>query len=193
MYLQQIPRAHKDWVCTLAFIPGCPMLLSAYQGGVIKVWNMDNFGPVGEIKGQPHQRHLHQLQAHLHCLQVSLGLGAPQILQEVRVPCVDLSSLGLGGFALSGARSLEGEEGRGDLAAFWSLSAFLSPCCLSLSPARSLGYPHAGSPLPWRWASPAVLGEHFGSKTLKSTLFCLCSSRSCASDLAHPELPCRDL
>ncbi|XP_032305233.1 WD repeat-containing protein wdr-5.2-like [Coturnix japonica] len=49
--LQQIPRAHKDWVCALAFIPGRPMLLSAYRGGVIKVWNVDNFSPVGEIKG----------------------------------------------------------------------------------------------------------------------------------------------
>uniref|UniRef100_A0A8C2T460 Kinesin family member 21B n=1 Tax=Coturnix japonica TaxID=93934 RepID=A0A8C2T460_COTJA len=47
----QIPRAHKDWVCALAFIPGRPMLLSAYRGGVIKVWNVDNFSPVGEIKG----------------------------------------------------------------------------------------------------------------------------------------------
>uniref|UniRef100_A0A8C3L141 Kinesin family member 21B n=1 Tax=Chrysolophus pictus TaxID=9089 RepID=A0A8C3L141_CHRPC len=49
--LQQIPNAHKDWVCALAFIPGRPMVLSACRGGVIKVWNVDNFTPVGEIKG----------------------------------------------------------------------------------------------------------------------------------------------
>lgn len=50
-YLQQIPNAHKDWVCALAFIPGRPMVLSACRGGVIKVWNVDTFAPVGEIKG----------------------------------------------------------------------------------------------------------------------------------------------
>uniref|UniRef100_U3JJA5 Kinesin motor domain-containing protein n=1 Tax=Ficedula albicollis TaxID=59894 RepID=U3JJA5_FICAL len=48
---QQIPNAHKDWVCALAFIPGRPMVLSACRGGVIKVWNVDTFTPVGEIKG----------------------------------------------------------------------------------------------------------------------------------------------
>lgn len=50
-YLQQIPNAHKDWVCALAFIPGRPMVLSACRGGIIKVWNVDTFTPVGEIKG----------------------------------------------------------------------------------------------------------------------------------------------
>ncbi|XP_016043165.1 kinesin-like protein KIF21B isoform X6 [Erinaceus europaeus] len=49
--IQQIPNAHKDWVCALAFVPGRPMLLSACRAGVIKVWNVDNFTPLGEIKG----------------------------------------------------------------------------------------------------------------------------------------------
>uniref|UniRef100_A0A452IBP5 Kinesin motor domain-containing protein n=1 Tax=Gopherus agassizii TaxID=38772 RepID=A0A452IBP5_9SAUR len=49
--LQQIPNAHKDWVCALAFVPGRPMLLSACRGGMVKVWNVENFTPVGEIKG----------------------------------------------------------------------------------------------------------------------------------------------
>ncbi|XP_074207647.1 kinesin-like protein KIF21B isoform X3 [Camelus bactrianus] len=49
--VQQIPTAHKDWVCALAFVPGRPMLLSACRAGVIKVWNVDNFTPIGEIKG----------------------------------------------------------------------------------------------------------------------------------------------
>ncbi|NXL71488.1 KI21A protein, partial [Leptocoma aspasia] len=49
--IQQIPNAHKDWVCALAFIPSRPMVLSACRGGVIKVWNVDTFTPVGEIKG----------------------------------------------------------------------------------------------------------------------------------------------
>ncbi|XP_074173202.1 kinesin-like protein KIF21B isoform X1 [Rhinolophus sinicus] len=49
--IQQIPNAHKDWVCALAFVPSRPMLLSACRAGVIKVWNVDNFTPIGEIKG----------------------------------------------------------------------------------------------------------------------------------------------
>ncbi|KAM8816450.1 kinesin-like protein KIF21B isoform 3-T3 [Rhynchonycteris naso] len=49
--IQQIPNAHKDWVCALAFVPGRPMLLSACRAGIIKVWNVDNFTPIGEIKG----------------------------------------------------------------------------------------------------------------------------------------------
>uniref|UniRef100_A0A803SN10 Kinesin-like protein KIF21B n=1 Tax=Anolis carolinensis TaxID=28377 RepID=A0A803SN10_ANOCA len=49
--IQQIPNAHKDWVCALAFVPSRPMLLSACRGGIVKVWNVDNFTPVGDIKG----------------------------------------------------------------------------------------------------------------------------------------------
>ncbi|XP_051957385.1 kinesin-like protein KIF21B [Xyrauchen texanus] len=49
--IQQIPNAHKDWVCALAFVPGRPMLLSACRAGMLKVWNVDNFTPIGEIKG----------------------------------------------------------------------------------------------------------------------------------------------
>uniref|UniRef100_A0A3B3QU17 Kinesin family member 21B n=1 Tax=Paramormyrops kingsleyae TaxID=1676925 RepID=A0A3B3QU17_9TELE len=49
--IQQIPNAHKDWVCALAYVPGRPMLLSACRGGMMKVWNVDNFTPIGEIKG----------------------------------------------------------------------------------------------------------------------------------------------
>ncbi|XP_015198126.2 kinesin-like protein KIF21B isoform X1 [Lepisosteus oculatus] len=49
--IQQIPNAHKDWVCALAYVPGKPMLLSGCRGGMLKVWNVDNFTPIGEIKG----------------------------------------------------------------------------------------------------------------------------------------------
>ncbi|XP_057217624.1 kinesin-like protein KIF21B isoform X3 [Triplophysa rosa] len=49
--IQQIPNAHKDWVCALAFMPGRPMLLSACRAGMLKVWNVDNFTPIGAIKG----------------------------------------------------------------------------------------------------------------------------------------------
>ncbi|XP_034388462.1 kinesin-like protein KIF21B isoform X3 [Cyclopterus lumpus] len=48
---QQIPNSHKDWVCALAFVPGRPMLLSACRGGVLKVWNVENFTPLGEVRG----------------------------------------------------------------------------------------------------------------------------------------------
>ena len=50
-HLQQIPNAHKDWVCALAYVPGRPMLLSACRGGMLKVWNVENFTPIGEVKG----------------------------------------------------------------------------------------------------------------------------------------------
>ncbi|XP_035857896.1 kinesin-like protein KIF21B isoform X8 [Sander lucioperca] len=48
---QQIPNAHKDWVCALAYVPGRPMLLSACRGGMLKVWNVENFTPIGEVRG----------------------------------------------------------------------------------------------------------------------------------------------
>ncbi|XP_067913305.1 kinesin-like protein KIF21B isoform X1 [Heterodontus francisci] len=49
--IQQIPNAHKDWVCALAFVPGRALLLSGCRGGMLKVWNIDNFTPLGEIRG----------------------------------------------------------------------------------------------------------------------------------------------
>ncbi|XP_078276850.1 kinesin-like protein KIF21B [Rhinoraja longicauda] len=49
--IQQIPNAHKDWVCALAFVPGRDMLLSGCRGGILKVWNIDNFTLLGEIRG----------------------------------------------------------------------------------------------------------------------------------------------
>ncbi|KAJ8265831.1 hypothetical protein COCON_G00149300 [Conger conger] len=49
--IQQIPNAHKDWVCALAHVPNRSMLLSGCRGGTLKVWNVDNFTPVGEVKG----------------------------------------------------------------------------------------------------------------------------------------------
>uniref|UniRef100_A0A3B5A3M1 Kinesin-like protein KIF21B n=1 Tax=Stegastes partitus TaxID=144197 RepID=A0A3B5A3M1_9TELE len=48
---QQIPNAHKDWVCALAYVPGRPMLLSGCRGGMLKVWNVENFTPIGEVRG----------------------------------------------------------------------------------------------------------------------------------------------
>ncbi|XP_062971586.1 kinesin-like protein KIF21A isoform X7 [Cynocephalus volans] len=49
--LQQVPNAHKDWVCALGVLPGHPVLLSGCRGGILKLWNMDTFVPVGEMKG----------------------------------------------------------------------------------------------------------------------------------------------
>uniref|UniRef100_A0A8C2QXV5 Kinesin motor domain-containing protein n=1 Tax=Capra hircus TaxID=9925 RepID=A0A8C2QXV5_CAPHI len=47
----QVPNAHKDWVCALAVVPGHPVLLSGCRGGILKLWNIDTFVPVGEMKG----------------------------------------------------------------------------------------------------------------------------------------------
>uniref|UniRef100_A0A4X2JZ61 Kinesin-like protein KIF21A n=1 Tax=Vombatus ursinus TaxID=29139 RepID=A0A4X2JZ61_VOMUR len=49
--LQQVPNAHKDWVCALGMVPGHPILLSGCRGGILKLWNVDPFVPVGEMKG----------------------------------------------------------------------------------------------------------------------------------------------
>ncbi|XP_058511848.1 kinesin-like protein KIF21A isoform X8 [Ochotona princeps] len=49
--LQQVPNAHKDWVCALGMVPGHPVLLSGCRGGVLKLWNVDTFAPVAEMKG----------------------------------------------------------------------------------------------------------------------------------------------
>ncbi|XP_074125580.1 kinesin-like protein KIF21A isoform X8 [Sminthopsis crassicaudata] len=49
--LQQVPNAHKDWVCALGMVPGHPILLSGCRGGILKLWNVDTFAPVGEMKG----------------------------------------------------------------------------------------------------------------------------------------------
>ncbi|XP_077026620.1 kinesin-like protein KIF21A isoform X1 [Tamandua tetradactyla] len=49
--LQQVPNAHKDWVCALGVVPSHPVLLSGCRGGILKLWNVDTFVPVGEMKG----------------------------------------------------------------------------------------------------------------------------------------------
>ncbi|XP_006888267.1 PREDICTED: kinesin-like protein KIF21A isoform X3 [Elephantulus edwardii] len=49
--LQQVPNAHKDWICALGVVPGHPVLLSGCRGGLLKLWNIDTFAPVGEMKG----------------------------------------------------------------------------------------------------------------------------------------------
>ncbi|XP_057557379.1 kinesin-like protein KIF21A isoform X4 [Hippopotamus amphibius kiboko] len=49
--LQQVPNAHKDWVCTLGVVPGHPVLLSGCRGGILKLWNIDTCVPVGEMRG----------------------------------------------------------------------------------------------------------------------------------------------
>uniref|UniRef100_A0A8D0HR88 Kinesin-like protein KIF21A n=1 Tax=Sphenodon punctatus TaxID=8508 RepID=A0A8D0HR88_SPHPU len=49
--LQQVPNAHKDWVCALGLVPGSPVLLSGCRGGILKLWNVDTFAPIGEMKG----------------------------------------------------------------------------------------------------------------------------------------------
>ncbi|XP_075064938.1 kinesin-like protein KIF21A isoform X2 [Mixophyes fleayi] len=47
----QVPNAHKDWVCALGVVPSCPVVLSGCRGGILKLWNVDTFMPIGEVKG----------------------------------------------------------------------------------------------------------------------------------------------
>lgn len=48
---QQVPNAHRDWVCALGVVPGSPALLSGCRGGVLKLWHTDTLGTLGELKG----------------------------------------------------------------------------------------------------------------------------------------------
>ncbi|KAM3926339.1 kinesin-like protein KIF21A isoform 6-T6 [Leptodactylus fuscus] len=49
--LHQVPNAHKDWVCALGIVPSRPIVLSGCRGGILKLWNVDTFIPIGEVKG----------------------------------------------------------------------------------------------------------------------------------------------
>ncbi|XP_015208099.2 kinesin-like protein KIF21A isoform X7 [Lepisosteus oculatus] len=49
--LQQVPNAHRDWVCALGIVPGNPALLSGCRAGVLKLWHSDTLSPLGEMKG----------------------------------------------------------------------------------------------------------------------------------------------
>ncbi|KAF4081314.1 hypothetical protein AMELA_G00159900 [Ameiurus melas] len=49
--LQQVPNAHRDWVCALGVVPGSPALLSGCRGGVLKLWHTDTLSAIGELRG----------------------------------------------------------------------------------------------------------------------------------------------
>uniref|UniRef100_A0A9J8BXS5 Kinesin family member 21A n=1 Tax=Cyprinus carpio carpio TaxID=630221 RepID=A0A9J8BXS5_CYPCA len=49
--LQQVPNAHRDWVCALGVVPASPILLSGCRGGVLKLWHTDTLSPLGELRG----------------------------------------------------------------------------------------------------------------------------------------------
>ncbi|XP_060770923.1 kinesin-like protein KIF21A isoform X3 [Neoarius graeffei] len=49
--LQQVPNAHRDWVCALGVVPGSPALLSGCRGGVLKLWHTDTLNALGELRG----------------------------------------------------------------------------------------------------------------------------------------------
>uniref|UniRef100_A0A3P8US16 Kinesin family member 21A n=1 Tax=Cynoglossus semilaevis TaxID=244447 RepID=A0A3P8US16_CYNSE len=48
---QQVPNAHRDWVCALGVVPGSPALLSGCRAGVLKLWHTDTLGALGELRG----------------------------------------------------------------------------------------------------------------------------------------------
>ncbi|XP_052453802.1 kinesin-like protein KIF21A isoform X8 [Carassius gibelio] len=48
---QQVPNAHRDWVCALGVVPASAMLLSGCRGGVLKLWHTDTLSPLGELRG----------------------------------------------------------------------------------------------------------------------------------------------
>lgn len=51
---QSMNNAHRDWVLSLCFIPGGPLLLSGCRGGTLKLWNSDMCTLLGELKAHSH-------------------------------------------------------------------------------------------------------------------------------------------
>ncbi|KAL0962790.1 hypothetical protein UPYG_G00345490 [Umbra pygmaea] len=49
--LQQVAGAHSDWVSALGMVPGCPVVLSADRGGLLKVWHADTLEHLGDLRG----------------------------------------------------------------------------------------------------------------------------------------------
>uniref|UniRef100_A0A8B9JWI3 Kinesin-like protein KIF21A n=1 Tax=Astyanax mexicanus TaxID=7994 RepID=A0A8B9JWI3_ASTMX len=49
--LQQVDRAHSDWMSALTVVPGSRVLLTACRGGLLKLWNSDTLRPLGELRG----------------------------------------------------------------------------------------------------------------------------------------------
>uniref|UniRef100_A0A4W5R9Q1 Kinesin family member 21A n=1 Tax=Hucho hucho TaxID=62062 RepID=A0A4W5R9Q1_9TELE len=49
--VQQVACAHSDWVSALGVVPGCPVVLSADRGGLLKLWHADTLAPLGDLRG----------------------------------------------------------------------------------------------------------------------------------------------
>ncbi|XP_055761231.1 kinesin-like protein KIF21A isoform X11 [Salvelinus fontinalis] len=49
--VQQVAIAHSDWVSALGVMPGCPVVLSADRGGLLKLWHADTLAPLGDLRG----------------------------------------------------------------------------------------------------------------------------------------------
>ncbi|XP_071242332.1 kinesin-like protein KIF21A isoform X7 [Salvelinus alpinus] len=49
--VQQVASAHSDWVSALGVMPGCPVVLSADRGGLLKLWHADTLAPLGDLRG----------------------------------------------------------------------------------------------------------------------------------------------
>uniref|UniRef100_A0AAZ3SBR5 Kinesin motor domain-containing protein n=1 Tax=Oncorhynchus tshawytscha TaxID=74940 RepID=A0AAZ3SBR5_ONCTS len=49
--LVQVASAHSDWVSALGVVPGCPVVLSADRGGLLKLWHADTLAPLGDLRG----------------------------------------------------------------------------------------------------------------------------------------------
>uniref|UniRef100_A0A8C1WRS5 Kinesin family member 21A n=1 Tax=Cyprinus carpio TaxID=7962 RepID=A0A8C1WRS5_CYPCA len=63
---QQVPNAHRDWVCALGVVPASPMLLSGCRGGVLKLWHTDTLSPLGELRG--HESPINSISTNSSCL-----------------------------------------------------------------------------------------------------------------------------
>lgn len=50
LLIKSINSAHKDWVCALEFMQGSNTLISGCRAGMLKLWAIDTFTSLGEIK-----------------------------------------------------------------------------------------------------------------------------------------------
>ncbi|XP_067137573.1 kinesin-like protein KIF21A isoform X2 [Centruroides vittatus] len=48
--VQSLNQAHKDWICSMSFLPSGNALLSSCRGGYVKLWASDSCHLLGEIR-----------------------------------------------------------------------------------------------------------------------------------------------
>ena len=64
--LQSVNSAHKDWICTMQFMPNSNTLLSGCRAGYLKLWNVDTCAQIAEI--QAHRSPINAIATNSTCI-----------------------------------------------------------------------------------------------------------------------------